>query len=411
MTEKGVEYKILCNICRSDVDGIAYRTICHHFFCPICAKSSFQHSVFCPICRESLSNGDVVEITVGLQLSQNITTADTIYQCAYQNTSWTAVMDNIQIIAMGLQEVMKFSNVQLQVELMSTQSEKNIMKNQIEQKIDILKLAEKEFNEKEVEFIQQSKSLEEQLSTKNKEIVELQEAYKEKSRKCQAWEKAYNSVRNQIQEANKQTSGTSMVKSHDQVLMDLKNFNTGYETSNPNDINIRGLSYQKSSTSTNMQRQPDITHNRSYENYNKAKQLQIKPNGLESFQENRQTFAYQQHGLDSSHNLPNNERFATSNRKQIVKHSYVDTNPTNQLPKSSNVMPTKQNIPITSQFPTGNSLNQRFIIENEQNYVPIPNNHFLSNTHTTNVRVENIPNATVPLKQKIEYKKSFFDRF
>jgi hypothetical protein len=36
------------------------------------------------------------------------------------------------------------------------------------------------------------KQFENQLGVKNKELLELQEAYKEKLRKCQAWEKASN---------------------------------------------------------------------------------------------------------------------------------------------------------------------------------------------------------------------------
>ena len=41
----------------------------------------------------------------------------------------------------------------------------------------------------------------EKLISKEKELNDFKAAYKEKLRKCQAWEKAYNSLRNQIQES------------------------------------------------------------------------------------------------------------------------------------------------------------------------------------------------------------------
>jgi chromosome condensin MukBEF ATPase and DNA-binding subunit MukB len=41
----------------------------------------------------------------------------------------------------------------------------------------------------------------EKLISKDKELNDFKAAYKEKLRKCQAWEKAYNSLRNQIQES------------------------------------------------------------------------------------------------------------------------------------------------------------------------------------------------------------------
>lgn len=39
---------------------------------------------------------------------------------------------------------------------------------------------------------------EERLGFKEKELNEFKAAYKEKLRKCQAWEKAYNSLRSQM---------------------------------------------------------------------------------------------------------------------------------------------------------------------------------------------------------------------
>jgi len=45
---------------------------------------------------------------------------------------------------------------------------------------------------------QRLKDAEFKLQLREKELLDLQEAYKEKMRKCQAWEKAYNNVRSQL---------------------------------------------------------------------------------------------------------------------------------------------------------------------------------------------------------------------
>ena len=54
-----------------------------------------------------------------------------------------------------------------------------------------------------------TQQLDSQMILKNSETAELQEAFKEKVRKCQAWEKAYNSLKSQIEESKRLASSSS----------------------------------------------------------------------------------------------------------------------------------------------------------------------------------------------------------
>jgi hypothetical protein len=63
------------------------------------------------------------------------------------------------------------------------------------------------------------------MHEKNMLISDLQEGYKEKVRKCTAWEKAYNNVRSQIQQppgggyANDIQTGSLMLRNNDTLSM------------------------------------------------------------------------------------------------------------------------------------------------------------------------------------------------
>jgi hypothetical protein len=103
-----------CNICHNFVDGIAYRTSCAHFFCPPCAKTSFQNDSFCPVCNCNLSNGDVVELTIGIP---SVPLMDSLFQNALQNTSWEKIVNNIDRISLGVIELNKFITSQLFIEI------------------------------------------------------------------------------------------------------------------------------------------------------------------------------------------------------------------------------------------------------------------------------------------------------
>jgi len=110
---------LLCNLCHCEADGIAYRASCRHFFCPKCARKSFQSDTFCPICSHSLGNGDVVELTIGMPNSGS-SFVDVLFQNALQNTSWDSILTNVERISAGVVELNTFIFSQLCVEIKRT---------------------------------------------------------------------------------------------------------------------------------------------------------------------------------------------------------------------------------------------------------------------------------------------------
>ncbi len=113
---------ISCNHCACSVDGIAYRTVCKHFFCPPCAKKSFQNDSYCPICRSCLNTGDVVEVNIGIS---NISLVDVLFQNALQNTSWDKIMENINKSSLAVTEVSQFMIEQLYFQSLHNNEDKN----------------------------------------------------------------------------------------------------------------------------------------------------------------------------------------------------------------------------------------------------------------------------------------------
>jgi hypothetical protein len=129
-----LDSKILCNICRSGVDGIAYKTFCKHFFCPGCAKSSFQGDCTCPVCKYSLKIGDVQEISIGID---TVDLLDTLYQVLFQNTNWESVIEQCNLVSHAAAEVTQFANYQLHQELIFSNKDKETLVIDIKDQISM----------------------------------------------------------------------------------------------------------------------------------------------------------------------------------------------------------------------------------------------------------------------------------
>src|SRR5688572_29352282 len=104
---------LACNLCFCKVDGIAYRSVCKHFFCPACAKKSFQNDSFCPICKSNLTSGEVVEVNIGIP---NMSLMDALFQNALQNTAWDKIIENLNRSAHAIADVTCFVTEQLHME-------------------------------------------------------------------------------------------------------------------------------------------------------------------------------------------------------------------------------------------------------------------------------------------------------
>jgi len=116
--------KLLCNLCHFDVDGIAFRTTCCHFYCPKCAKQTFQNSSQCAICGNSLTEKCVKEITVGISVPSDMF-SNSLFQNVLQSTSWDSIRANLQHVQVGYQELTDFVINQLLLGSVQSQQQRN----------------------------------------------------------------------------------------------------------------------------------------------------------------------------------------------------------------------------------------------------------------------------------------------
>jgi len=104
--------RLVCNSCRHEVDGIAFRTSCGHFYCPKCAQQTFQSSSQCSICGAHLTEKSVKEVTVGIPVFED-TFSSCLFQNVLQNPSWENMKVNIQAAQAQYQELLHFTTTQL----------------------------------------------------------------------------------------------------------------------------------------------------------------------------------------------------------------------------------------------------------------------------------------------------------
>ena len=105
---------LVCNLCGVNVDGIAFRTKCCHFYCPPCAKTTFQRSQSCAICRFILTDSDVNEISIGIPATEEAV-VNNLYQALLQSTSFPDISQRLAKIIVNMGEITKFITLQLQV--------------------------------------------------------------------------------------------------------------------------------------------------------------------------------------------------------------------------------------------------------------------------------------------------------
>lgn len=99
-----------CNVCQSSMQGMAYRTDCHHLLCPSCAQSSFQNSHSCPSCATYLKPENISEVMIGLKVA-NI--GDQLFQHVLSGEGIHDASARMESIFQTLQEISAFISVQL----------------------------------------------------------------------------------------------------------------------------------------------------------------------------------------------------------------------------------------------------------------------------------------------------------
>ena len=184
-SEKG---RICCNVCLATCSGIAYRTLCRHFYCPACATKAFQNGDCCDVCSSRLSVGDVAETVVGMNSSTPL--MDTMYQIILgSGQSWAASMEALSKVQVGVAEIQMLLSTQISLSAFrEDQQQKDDVQTIEHQRNEIEKMAEQQ-RETQASAEAHQREFERGIELKERELAELKDAYKEKSRKCQAWEK------------------------------------------------------------------------------------------------------------------------------------------------------------------------------------------------------------------------------
>jgi len=196
-----------CNVCSVIVDGVAFITSCHHLFCPSCAHSSFASSPSCPCCTSSLSLGEVMEVSVGIQQGPML---ESLYQAALQQPQLDQVVQQLEMINKGVTDVTRFVLTQQAICVDSV--EQHYKQQHSQQVAANLEMKSALGNMREQLGVTESRvrEMEQQLQQRSRDMEQLTEAYNEKVRKCAAWEKAYTAVREQLASRGPPTSENTL---------------------------------------------------------------------------------------------------------------------------------------------------------------------------------------------------------
>eukprot|EP01041_Mallomonas_annulata_P009601 gene9601-19955_t len=190
------EFCLRCNGCfEGPVDGICYRTRCQHFICEACACRSFSEGYQCPVCNSKLADGDIVEMTVGVKPTNLM---ENLFQTSFQSAKWEMIIENTFQALQSFAEISAFVHCQLIIEAKRNQSLSITSKHTAEEYRHEMNKALLQLRSQTSHNEQRQRELQHQLDGRDRELADLKSAYKEKMRKCQAWEKAYQTIREQL---------------------------------------------------------------------------------------------------------------------------------------------------------------------------------------------------------------------
>jgi hypothetical protein len=174
------------------LQGRAFYTVpCQHLVCVECALQ--QDSSYCPICSNTLGDGDVQELFVGLGSHTHTSKSlrRTILELALSGKHWTDVAMNANFLLQIVGEVTSLIQTQLFHEVSKStfrHQEKQSLLLSHKSNINEMKL---EMLARERETEKRSLELESRLVEAERQLSNMTLAYKEKMRKCDAWEQAY----------------------------------------------------------------------------------------------------------------------------------------------------------------------------------------------------------------------------
>ena len=185
-----------CNICFKRPDGIAYRTTCNHYFCPACAHNTFVDSNVCPLCSTLLGKDEVIEMNVGMgydnSVGHEVLSGFGLFSKVLASHRLDSVVTNLNDSHNTMSMCNQFVIKQLLTSIDIVESNNTVLSDKLEsEQQEFTKLARnyrQEIEDKEV-LLSECQS---EIDLLKARVIELKEAYKEKDRKCNAWEVAYN---------------------------------------------------------------------------------------------------------------------------------------------------------------------------------------------------------------------------
>lgn len=183
-----------CNSCGQRLDGSTYRTICQHIFCIDCAQRAFTQTSSCPACGTRLAEGEIFELIVGVGGGP---LEEALYSFALQDVAWAAVIDKMQRIQISTGGVMAFVTTQLLQESLRLADHSTRLRADYDQQKSEYNKASAVAKSQVARLEQRVRELEHMVTTRANEMNDLKEAYVEKSKRCSAWEKAYQQVTGQ----------------------------------------------------------------------------------------------------------------------------------------------------------------------------------------------------------------------
>ena len=179
---------VICNVCESrdeGLRGLAYVTSCNHLVCKRCAQDS--KGTHCPVCRVSLGEGDIQEVYVGLRSQTDSSIKKSMIEATLASTYWEDVTRNSAQVSEIAVDIVKL--IQAQLLFMNAKKHAAGQEDQRRQKAQRDEM--EQVHTRAMEQAQTERKLRALLDTQERELADLKLAYKEKMKRCDAWERAY----------------------------------------------------------------------------------------------------------------------------------------------------------------------------------------------------------------------------
>jgi hypothetical protein len=204
-----------CNVCEKKLSGVVFRTTCRHLFCNNCASKYFLANSICPLpsCQINLVPGDVSEIVLGCSSQSNNNMVDNSLMTVFQDEDggdWNDIMKRTKDIHDTIAETQNILITQSLLQIDRKINEMNLWKDRIREREQKVKEHVIGLQNSVDEEVKKRQGIEEDLTAREIQLEEARNQLNESTRRCFAWEKAYNALRDQFKiESSRQNHQSS----------------------------------------------------------------------------------------------------------------------------------------------------------------------------------------------------------